>query len=389
MEGHTPAGETRISPEPGEAPEDTYSLGAMAISERVESEKERLDDIIAGIVTDHVPGYAYLVLGIMVLLNISILISTPQTYLVLWILASLYLYLFYPALPLILSVLQYVRTPSEEKTDTRQIKTLLIWVKNLQVIQNRDTGVRLAIRFFILGIVPLTGGIVIIYTASLLAAIYLGTTSGLSWQTSLLILVQCLGILVFYLNIFIFRQQFYLLTRSSIKISHKNWIRYLVIAILSCVLIVVASGAVIILLIAIVLPGITLGIYVDAANFVENRTNILILLLLISQCVIMQWMQSILSRTIALDIARDIRSRLDDISRILCSPEYAHERLPIQESHDICSKAVSLLLESRIHAITRTHLARMFPTYAVFISFEGLYTIQTLDDLEGMFSHRR
>lgn len=389
MEGHTPAGESNKPPEPEESPEVTRAAGAMAIYERVESEKQRLDDIIAGIMADHAPGYAYLILGIMIVLNIAIMISTPQTYLVLWILASLYLYLFYPALPLILSLLQYLRAPPEEKTETRQMKTLLIWVKNLQVIQNRDTGVRLAIRFFILGIVPLTGGIIIIYTSSLLAAIYLGTTSGLPWQTALLILVQCLGILIFYLNIFIFRQQFYLLTRSSIKIAHKNWIRYLVIAIISCILIVVASGAVIILLIAIVLPGITLGIYVDAANFVENRTNILILLLLISQCVIMQWMQSIFSRTIALDIAGDLRSRLEDISRILYSPEHAHERLTIQDSPDICRRAVSLLLESRIHAITRTQLAWMFPTYAVFISFEGLYTIQTLNDLEGMFSHRR
>lgn len=348
----------------------------------------RLEGLLTGIARDQIPLRAYGVLGAVILLNIVLLAGDTRTYMVLWILSSLYFYLSYPLLPLALTLIQFLKKSPDRRGDSIPVGTLVTWVKNLQIFNYRVTGVQLFIRFFILSIVPLTAGIILIYSTSLIFSFLLWETGTIPEQTSILILVQCLGILIFYLDAFLFRHQFYVLTRSLFVISSQNWRRYLLIGIIGIIFVFIASIAVIILLIAIVLPGFTLGVYVDVTDFIQNRTNFLILLIIASQFVTMQYLQSILSRTIARDIIEDLCFRLISASHNLATtPDLDARSSP--DTRCLREHILSLLLEARFHAVTRYQLAGLFPTYAVFVNVSSLLSVRTLGDLQGMFVRKR
>jgi hypothetical protein len=366
------------------------SPDAKELFGKTREEIRHLEGILTQIEQEQVPRYAYGVLGIVLILNIWLLFSAGGTYLVLWILASLYFYVFYPLLPLALALVQYLFRRSESDEEIVQLGSLITQAKSLRIFRYRIVGIQLLIRFFILSIVPLTAGIILIYSLSFFFSLKLLQIGELTTQTSALILVQCLGILIFYFDIFLFRHQFYIFNRSHFAITAQNWRRYLALGIVGILFVFIATFAVIILLIAIVLPGFTLGVYVDVAGFIQNRTNLSSLLILGSQFLSMQYLQSILSRKIARDIVSDLCIRLNDVSRDLSAIQQDETiSLSSPEYQQTCEHAGSLLLESRIHTFVRYQLLTLFPTYAVMANIKGLLTLQTLGDLEGMFRRKR
>ncbi|MDD1728521.1 MAG: hypothetical protein LUQ50_05575 [Methanospirillum sp.] len=343
-----------------------------------DGEIDRLHSLITGIDTDMIPPAGYGALASAFILNIVCLMVSTGTYLGLWIQASLYFYLIYPMFPLVLILLPslFRRKAATISGDSRD--PLHIWIKNLHLIRNRTIVLQLVIRFFILSIMPLTSGMVLIYSISLLFAIILGVTGSISPLTSLLIVIQCLGILILYLDLTYLKRQFSFFVRSMSVLSSEHWIRYLLMGIGGVIVVAIASCATIILLIAILLPGITLGIYVDATNFIENRTSLWIIILWCSQFIVMQYMQSILSRRISRNICSELVSRL----------EVARDNLSDRSSMSASRVLRSLVLESRIHAITRSHMAGFFPTYIIGVDVGEILKVRGLQELSDMF-HRK
>ncbi|MFH0966123.1 MAG: hypothetical protein V1862_00345 [Methanobacteriota archaeon] len=341
----------------------------------------RLATIQSGIMNDLIPARSYVLLGLVGILNIWCIVATTGTYMVLWILASLYFYLTYPLLPLLLFPYHHIikKGGSAIPHDRRQI---LDWVKHLHIFSEKKTGVRLGIRFFVMSIVPLTAGVVLIYSLSLIFSLLLGSFHTIPYVTMYLITIQCLGILIFYLVVFFLRHHFYVLARSLFGMNRDNWTGYLILGMVSVIFVIIGSLSVVIFLIAILLPGITLGIYVDVANFIEYRTNAWILLLLFSQFIAMQFLQSVLSRKVASDICDDLCIRLKKAEKLLVSID---TNQPHPGDHHIKCQARSVLVESRIHAITRYMMAGLFPTYSIGVNINELLQIRSISELKGMF----
>lgn len=393
MEGRSQfqvSGEEYPVPSPIEEKETDEDLISAVIEEN-----NRLNDILIGIDTDQIPPLGYLAMAGAIILNLLCLVTSTGTYMVLWILASLYFYLSYPLLPLVLflipRLLQRRAVPVNREIQNQFISR----IKTLHLIKNHKIVLQLVIRFFILSIMPLTFGMVFIYGLSLIFAVILGTTGVIPSLTSLLIEVQCLGILIFYLDLSLLKRQFSFFTRTLVVINRQNWVRYLLMAIVGVLVVTIASFATVILLITIFLPGFTLGVYVDAAGFIQNRTNLWILLLLISQFIWMQYLQSILSRRIARSFGEDLSIRLKQAQLLLIrksnngAPDdgdnYPEPSMSLQM---VRKEVLSLLIESRIHTITRSHMAGLFPTYSIGVDINEVFRIESLENLSEVFKRK-
>jgi len=366
---------------------ETYHNEGAELISAIAIEKKRLQSLLGHINSDRIHEAGYGALAASVILNFVCLADSPGDYMVLWILSSLYFYLTYPLLPLVFILLPNLFRKKETKT---RRDPLLPWLRNLHLIRNRRIVLQLAIRFFILGIMPLTSGMVLIYSLSLVYGVFLGASGGLPLLTSLLIVVQCLGILIFYLDLSFLKRQFSFLIKSLALATPDHWVRYLLVGIFGIVVVVIASVSAVILLIAILLPGFTLGVYVDAAGLVQNRSNVRILLLLICQFIIMQYFQSLLSRRIASNICTEQLSRLEQAEDVLnkAIPETGKsECLPV--SQDALSAILPLVIESRIHGIVRMQMIGLFPTYTISVNINEILRIQSLEDLSGMFREQQ
>lgn len=382
-------GQRQICTGTGDPREEENLLSAVS------AEIKHLDAVLLGIDTDGIPRVAYLALTGAIILNILCLVSSTGIYMVLWILASLYFYLSYPLLPLILFLVPFLLQRQGIPVKQVNLNPLISWVKSLHLIRNHKIVLQLVIRFFLLSIMPMTSGMVLIYGLSLIFAVVLGVTGVIPDITSLLIVVQCLGILIFYLDLSFLKRQFTFFTQSLVVITHQNWMKYLLIGIIGILVVIIASCATVILLIAILLPGFTLGVYGDVTGFIQNRTNLWILLLLISQFIWMQYLQSIMSRRITRKFAADLSIRLKQGQALLTRERQLttgdeDTGCPVRADNlqIVYKEVLSLLMESRIHTITRTHMAGLFPTYAIGVDVPEIFRIQTLEDLSGMFQRK-
>lgn len=351
------------------------------LKDAIADEKYRLQSLLAGIDTDRIQAAGYGALALALILNLTCLFDKFDSYMVLWILSSLYFYLIYPLLPIAFILIPGLFKKRTEKREGRD--PLLPWLKNLHLVKNHRIVLQLGIRFFLLGIMPLTSGMVLIYSLSLLYAILLGARGEIPLLPSLLIIVQCLGIMIFYLDLSCLKRQFSFFTRSLAFITSDHWVRYLLIVVFGVLVVIIASCATIILLIAILMPGFTLGVYVDAASFAQDRFNIRILLLFACQFILMQYFQSVLSRRIARTLCSDQLARIEEAEEMLA--ESVSGSASSVSRDELASMVLPLVVESRIHGITRMHMGGLFPTYTIGLDVDEIFRIRSLEELSGMF----
>jgi len=368
--------------------------GDNPLCEALRVEYSRFENILKEIAVERISNPGYYALAGAMILNIACVIFNPQAYMIIWILASLYFYLTYPLLPLILFAGQMARESGKKSAGENVREPMLPMLKNLHLFKNRNIVIRLAIRFFIMGIMPLTSGMALIYSISLIFAVILGIHGIIPPNTSLLIIIQCLGILILYLDLTYLKKQCTFVVRKLNLSSEKNIIRYLIITILGIIIVGVASVAAIILLIAILLPGFTLGVYDDVTALTAYRTDAWIGILLISQFIWMQCLQSVLSRRITRIFGMDLAGRIRRAEILLACPYLLRDQRQIPpgkktRTDDVYREVLSLLYESRIHAISRTRLAGLFPTYSIGINIKELLRIEGLHHLSAMFKNPR
>lgn len=355
--------------------ESAYLENAIA------DEKSRLLALLKVIDSDRIHAAGYGALVVAAILNLICLVDRPGSYMVLWILTSLYFYLIYPLIPVaVILIPGLFRKTTQSRSDR---DPLLPWLKNLHLVKNRRIILQLAIRFFLLGIMPLTSGMVLIYSLSLIFAIALGANGNIPLLTSLLIIIQCLGILIFYLDLSYLKRQFSFFTRSLSFITSDHWIRYLLIVVFGILVVIIASCATIILLIAILMPGFTLGMYVDATVLVKDRADIRIILLFLSQFILMQYFQSALSRRIARTLCSDQLIRIREAEEMLNNSIL--KTGAVFSRDELAAMVLPLIIESRIHDITRMHMGGLFPTYTIGLDIDEIFRIRSLEELSGMF----
>ncbi|HOJ95281.1 MAG TPA: hypothetical protein PK024_00365 [Methanospirillum sp.] len=309
-----------------------------------------------------------------ILCNILLMWYYQSTYLFLWVASSLYFYLFYPMLPLALFPfrLAYQKMTGQAPRKTHDA-SLLQWAKNLKIFSNKRVGYQLFLRFFLLSMIPITYGVFCIYGISVIFTLIIAYTSNIFTSTALLLLVQCLGIIIFYAEIFTFRGRLLYKTHLRLKTRMIPYRRIIVYTILGSVLIGISTILVLLMIIAMVMPAFTLSRYIDMLAFFNAGRNMSILFVLVSQFVIMQYLQSCLSRHVALNMISDFIIKLNKIVS-------SEKRMNMDEK-----RLKNLLLESRLYAYNRREMLGLYPSYSIGVNIPTLLSIRDLKSLQDIF----
>jgi hypothetical protein len=168
-----------------------------------------------------------------ILCNILLMWYYQSSYLFLWVASSLYFYLFYPMLPLALFPFRqaYQKMTGQAPRKTHDT-SLFQWARDLKIFANKRVGYQLFLRFFLLSMIPITYGVFCIYGVSVLCTLIIAYTTNFFTSTVVLLLVQCLGIIIFYAEIFTFRGRLLYKTHSRLKnrmISYRRIIVYTIL----------------------------------------------------------------------------------------------------------------------------------------------------------------
>jgi len=354
----------------------TGDINSGSTDQALTEEINRLLNLRQTITHETICRRSFAVLIGVILVNILLIWHYKSIYPFLWVAASLYFYLFYPMLPLALFPFRMVHQKiSGQAPLPKKDTSLLQWAKELKIFSNKRVGYQLFLRFFLLSMIPITYGVFCIYGLSVLFTVIIAYTSDFSTETLILLLVQCLGIIVFYAEIFIFRGRMLYRTHLRLKnrmISHR---RIIVFTILGSVLIAATTILVILMIVAMVMPAFTLTKYVNMIAFSYAGRNFSVLILLFSQFVIMQYLQSYLSRKVALTMISDFAERLKKLPEIAMGSGLGEEG----------TKAKSLLLESRLYAYNRRQMLGLYPSYSIGVNIPVLLSIKDLKSLQEIF----
>ena len=354
----------------------TGDINSGSADQALTEEINRLLNLRQTITHETICRRSFAVLIGVILVNILLIWHYKSIYPFLWVAASLYFYLFYPMLPLALFPFRMVHQKiSGQAPLPKKDTSLLQWAKELKIFSNKRVGYQLFLRFFLLSMIPITYGVFCIYGLSVLFTVIIAFTSDFSTETLILLLVQCLGIIVFYAEIFIFRGRMLYRTHLRLKnrmISHR---RIIVFTILGSVLIAATTILVILMIVAMVMPAFTLTKYVNMIAFSYAGRNFSVLILLFSQFVIMQYLQSYLSRKVALTMISDFAERLKKLPEIALGSGLGEEG----------TKAKSLLLESRLYAYNRRQMLGLYPSYSIGVNIPVLLSIKDLKSLQEIF----
>jgi hypothetical protein len=361
------------------------------ILQRVRNERERFLSIQAGIRQDRAGWPPVVALVLALLINTWAFLSLTTSYMLFWISASLYFYIFYPLLPLFLFPFRYFFRPDQKPMEGTEKPSALSWARRAHIFRNKRVGFRLFWRFFIASLLPLTTGMICIYLLSLVYSAFLCRSGVLPGETYGFITVQCIGIILFYIEIFFFRERILHFTRYVFRQGRERRKKVILLALLGLMFLFVATAAVILLLLAILLPGFTLLKFINVSEFLTIRTNLWIPVILVTQVVIVQFLQYVLSRKVAGDLCNDLMEKLDRAVTLLdtaagkaCPGGDTTQDYPGTE-HDCISDAVALVRETELYAINRRQMFKLFPTYSIGINVQNLLSLKQLDDLEGVF----
>lgn len=360
-----------------------------AVITGVDEEIERLTKTKLLIINEKIGWPSLFALIIAILFNVWSFATQTTTYMVLWLSAGLYFYLFYPLLPLFLFPFRYLTNQNKEPKEDKKNKSMLIWAKKLKIFNNKRVGFRLFMRFFILSLLPLTLGMICIYSLSIIYSIYLGSNGILPLNTAHLILIQCTGIILFYLEIFFFRHQIFNFVEYIRLQDRKNKRKIIFVGILGIVLLLVGLVVVILLLIAMLFPGFTLIKFINMSEFVRLSNNILILVILMSQVIIVQYLQSILSFRISRNMCDELTERLTTAKKELLSEGHRvakDSRHETQQSewHQI-KEPVRVMRESLLYAFNMRRMFGLFPIISIGINIPNLLSIENLIELKEVF----
>jgi hypothetical protein len=372
-----------------DATETEMHTTASVIS-MVDGAMENLSQVRSEILREKTGIFPLFVLVGAVLLNLWGCLEQAEVYMIVWISASLYFYLFYPMLPMFLFPLRYLTQKETKPEQEKPKESPLKWIVRINILRNLNTGFRLFMRFFILSLLPLTLGMIGIYFLSGIFSLILGGLGLIPVNTTALILVQCAGIILFYIEIFFFRDQLVHFVGYIRKQGSAEKKRVLLLGALCLIFLIVGTVVVVLLLIAILLPGFTLVSFINVHLFVEERSNIWIFVILVTQIIIMQFLQSLWSRRITRRMCEDLIGRLNDARNLLTTgthltaKENRYDKLQTESRQ--MHHATKILKETQLYAFNRRLLFGLFPTYSVGINLPALFSIKSLRELREIFS---
>jgi len=320
----------------------------------------------------------YLVLALAVGANLYALVRFGEGYMVLWIVASLYFYMFYPLLPLVRAVALVLlhRGPTTDAAPQTP-RSLVRSVREARLLRFKRRLVAVAWNVFFLGAVSMTAGFLAIFSVDILFAVLAGfVLDRLSDLTALLVVVQSLGIILYYLQVYLLRP--YSAAFAAMLVERlRGRRRGLPLLTRGVALGAIVFLVVVLLVIALLLPGWTVDRVVPLTELQAVRFDVYVLILLASQLVIMQvfhrWLSRLIARPVLALSARALE-REQRALRFLVRTGAPHRLRRVD-------RATSLLAEVRLY---RVDPVRLIGLYTLFLLGSDFLALLLLRDVRRM-----
>jgi hypothetical protein len=257
--------------------------------------------------------YGHLVSFVLTSLVI-VLIFIQNSVFILWLIIAVLLYSYNFVIMLIPTTTERIRP--EDKDIAPVIDKERKWLALRLLLKKRKLAIEIGLTVLLGGIVPLSLSFSIIFGLAMFFAIYFGfLTHVIAGQAVILIVVQIVFIILFYLLMVLIEPQAQGITKIAItfkqkfdKARSKGKKAYFAVVLAMIGLISVAG---VLVIGAMLLPGFILPSFFAEMNLFPTVDYTLIALVFVSQLVIMRHFQGIMSRWMAVNL---LKSRIDDLN---------------------------------------------------------------------------
>ncbi len=284
---------------------------------------------------------------------------SPLDILMLWIVASFFIYMFYFFLMMIPSLGSGTSTHITDAATHIQIREFLRLANLLKTFRkNKVTFIEIFWNAFLINAKPLAKGFAIIYSIDVICAVILYTEEMIDRHLLLVVILQIVIILVFYAKIIRTRpdEQGFFVPRNvpaeapeTEAAKFKIWLYISTAAMITGLLLVGAM----------LFPGLTLNQYLAFISILPTEYPILLLLTLLTQAVIIRYYQGVESHRLMTTLnTRHIAALKDDLlPRVRAAePEQMNEL-----------RREFLIL--RMNKLVVQEFFRLFPVYAILPNF--------------------
>jgi hypothetical protein len=322
-------------------------------------------------------GIIFCVLLMCVLTNVVFSLLRPD-YFGLFIAASFYLNMFYFVSLLIPTNFRKANLPAAD------LSRFHAWLKEIGVKSGTTRFTRLFINALFMNSRALSLGIGLIFSIDIVFAL-IHFTRGLPLRTTVIMVVQCAIIVIFYLMVW--KMEPFSTTYVKKVEEAKRTLRRqkLPPRLVTAMFIFGFLLAIFLFLTTIIyLPGVTLNAFLNESQLTElGHLFGLLAILAISQYFIIRYIHGITSRTMAdrlFDFKEQSLQELLDREDNGCGSQDPEEN-PLETS--------ALLLESKIFIVKRNSLAGTFPVFVVDLDFSVMMDSTTLTAIKGYIVERK
>lgn len=323
-------------------------------------------------------GILFFVLLVCVLTNVIFSLVRPD-YFGLFIAASFYLNMYYFITLLIPTNFQATSLPA---ADLSRFHT---WLKEIGVKSGTTQFTRLFINSLFMNSRALSLGIGLIFSIDIVFTL-IHFTQGLPLRTTLIVIVQCAIIVIFYLVVWKM-EPFSTTYVKKVEEAKRTLRRQKMPPQLVTAMFIFGFLLAIFLFLTtmIYLPGVTLNAFLDQSQLTElGHLFSLLAILAFSQYFIIRYIHGITSRTMAdriFDFKEQSLKELLDMECSCTSQDSDTDQNPLEIS--------AQLLESKIFIIKRNSLAGTFPVFVVDLDFSVMMDSTTLTAIKGYIVERK
>ncbi|MDO8872236.1 MAG: hypothetical protein Q7V05_05845 [Methanoregula sp.] len=313
-----------------------------------------------------------------VLTNVIFSLVRPD-YFGLFIAASFYLNMYYFITLLIPTNFQATSLPA---ADLSRFHT---WLKEIGVKSGTTQFTRLFINSLFMNSRALSLGIGLIFSIDIVFTL-IHFTQGLPLRTTLIVIVQCAIIVIFYLVVWKM-EPFSTTYVKKVEEAKRTLRRQKMPPQLVTAMFIFGFLLAIFLFLTtmIYLPGVTLNAFLDQSQLTElGHLFSLLAILAFSQYFIIRYIHGITSRTMAdriFDFKEQSLKELLDMECSCTSQDSDTDQNPLEIS--------AQLLESKIFIIKRNSLAGTFPVFVVDLDFSVMMDSTTLTAIKGYIVERK
>ena len=358
---------------------NTETRNDLPLRQIIRDELSAVQQNRTGLMAQRAPqGISFLVLLVCVLTNVIFSLARPD-YFGLFIAASFYLNMYYFITLMIPTNFQKADLPA---ADLSRFHT---WLKEIGVTSGTTQFTRLFINALFMNSRALSLGIGLIFSIDIVFVLIL-FTRGLPLKTTIIVIVQCVIIVIFYLMVWKM-EPFSTSYVKKVEEAKRTLRRQKLPPQLVTAMFIFGFLIAIFLFLTtmIYLPGITLNAFINQSQLTElGHLFSLLAILAISQYFIVRYIHGITSRAMAdrlFDFKENSLADLLDIEKPGISGNATTDKNPLETS--------ARLLESKIYIVRRNSLTGAFPVFVVDLDFSVIMDNLTLTAIKGYIVDRK